>query len=273
MNRCWRLHVLRLPDMSNREEEGKQPHDHALDFEHAQYAGQAPVGLTCTTCGSAPKGNYYSVNGATTCVACLETLQANQQGSFVKALGMGLLAGGVGALVYYGIRAATGYDLAIITIALGVIVGIAVRRGAGARRSILYRLMALGIAWVSMCVTYVPMIATSLVAPEPAQGEEAAADDVNVAEADDEAGIVPPPTAELAPEPGVEAPMPSGVAYAVAGVLSLAVPFLLAFEFELLGVLIFALGLWEAWKRSAASPFEVAGPFQLEPGSEAPAAP
>jgi hypothetical protein len=202
-----------------------------IDFTHAQY--EAPAEAACAVCKQPFTAAYYSVNGHGVCERCLATLRASQRGSFFKALGLGTAAGAVGAAVYYAIRSATGYDLALITIVVGIIVGIGVRRGAGGSQSAVYRAMAVGITWVAMCSTYIP--------------------DVLKGFREDGSQI-------------------GAIQVIFAAVLSLGVPYFMIKGAEVLGLIIFAVGIWEAWRRSAPPTFQVAGPFQLAP-SATPSAP
>jgi hypothetical protein len=169
-------------------------------------------------------------------------VKAAQHGSFIKALGLGFGAGAVGAVIYYGIREVTGYDLALITIGLGIIVGIAVRKGAGARQSVMYRLMAVALAWTAMCATYVPQLALQFSAPEVAE---------DASEAEIEAALAQ----------AAEQEVPTS-AYVGATIFAMAVPFFLVADMEVLGILIFGFGLWEAWRLSAPQPLVVEGPFE-----------
>ena len=54
------------------------------------------------------------------------------------------------------------------------------------------------------------------------------------------------------------------LAILIAFVFSLIAPFFMIAQGEILGILIFAFGLWEAYRLSAPRPFVVEGPF--EPG-------
>ena len=56
----------------------------------------------------------------------------------------------------------TGYDLALITIVVGIAVGIGVRMGAGGSKSVGYRVLAVALTWIAMCSTYVPTILGSI---------------------------------------------------------------------------------------------------------------
>jgi hypothetical protein len=218
------------------------------DFERAQFDDPRSSTIVCRLCDSAPGASYYSLNGHNVCPTCLDGARAGQKkSSFLKALALGIAAGAVGAVVYYGIRLATGYDLALITILLGSIVGVAVRRGAGGSQSALYRVMAVAIAWIAMSSTYVPLLADAL--NESVSKEEQGA-------APGEAGAAEDPAT---PEDTARAR--SVIVWGVSAVLSLGVPLLFVMELEVLGLIIFGVGLWEAWRRSAAPPFVVTGPF------------
>jgi hypothetical protein len=65
--------------------------------------------------------------------------------------------------------------------------------------------------------------------------------------------------------PGLTGP----VLWIVSLLFSLAVPFFMMRELEVLGLIIFAFGLWEAWRLSAPRPFVVEGPFVLAASAEA----
>lgn len=206
--------------------EGAPP---ALDLEQAQFDEPAQSQAACAVCKQALDGTYYSVNGHGVCEKCLAQLREGRKGSFFKALLLSAAAGAVGAVVYYAIRSLTEHDLALITIVIGIAVGRAVRIGAGASPSLVYRLMAIGMTWVSMCLTYVPMIMKDI------------------------------------------APGKSGVLLTVfASILSLAVPYFLLADAQILGILIFGFGIWEAWRLSAPPAFAVEGPFQTAAPAPAP---
>jgi hypothetical protein len=209
-----------------------EPNAEPMDFDKAQFEQADGAALSCALCQEPLTGTYYSLNGHGVCEACLAQRRAGQKGSFFAALGLGVGAGVVGAAVYYGIRKLTGYDLALITIGLGILVGLAVRRGAGQKQSVLYRLMSVALAWIAMAITYAPSIA------EDMQGG-------------DDSGL-------------------SGLAlWIAAAILSMTVPFFLISGMEVIALLIFGFGLWEAWRLSAPPPFIVEGPFTAAPAPAA----
>lgn len=128
------------------------------DFERADMP--VAVQQTCAA-GAHPLGaSYYTINGRAICQACREQFDKQQRanGSFGLALLLGTGAAAVGAAIYYAIEAVTGYELGLVAIVVGVIVGKAVRRGAGARPGRIYRLMALMLTYMAMTATYVPLV-------------------------------------------------------------------------------------------------------------------
>jgi uncharacterized membrane protein YtjA (UPF0391 family) len=204
-----------------------------LDLERAQFDQPVHAEIACQLCRRPPGASYFSLNGNPICARCLAQQRAGQRSSLVTALVLGTAAGALGAAVYYGIRALTGYDLALITIVLGIMVGLAVRRGAGGSASVLYRVLAVALTWIAMCSTYVPMIAAGM-----ARGDDG---------------------------PGL-----TGAALWIASIVfSLAMPLFMVSEMEVLGLIIFAFGLWEAWRLSAPRSFLVEGPFVLAPAEDA----
>jgi hypothetical protein len=220
-----------------------QTSDEGLDLERAEYEGGEPAALACRSCQKVLE-SYHSLNGQPICEACLATARKVGEGSLLKALGLGLMAGAVGALGYYVIRELTGYDLALVTIVVGIMVGIAVRKGAGFRNNAFYRVLAVGLTYVAMCSTYVPMVAQGIVGDGSGDAAESAAKD----DAEDARAPRPAPNQALV--------------IVVASAISLAVPFFLIKEVEVLALLIFGFGLWEAWRLSAPAPFVVEGPFE-----------
>lgn len=198
-----------------------EPASPDLDFEHASFDGPGLTTRICNVCGT-PIGDVYYTHGATTiCPRCQPThAQKLGTSSFMLALGYGSLAAAAGASVYYGVRAITGYELGIIAIAVGIAVGIAVRKGAGPSTSKIYRLLAVALTYLSIVATYIPMI-----------------------------------MADLHQNP---------LAYIVAAALALMIPYFLLTGGQVMGLIIIAIGLWEAWQRSGPRPEDqIAGPFQI----------
>ncbi len=216
----------------------------ALQFETAQTETAAPP--TCGACKQPISGSYFTVGGQIACERCKSELElALQQrpgfGGFVRATLLGSLAGAAGAAVWYGVRAATDYELGLIAIAVGYGVGVAVKKGSGGRGGPLFQALAIALTYFWIAANYIPDIAANLNEPT---AEEASAGELG-ASADGTSSNL------------------EGPAFAVAVVVTaLALPFLMGFE-NAIGILIIGFALYEAWKINKRVAIPVAGPFAL----------
>jgi hypothetical protein len=186
---------------------------------------------------------------------------------------LGLLAGLAGAALWYAVRKISGYELGIIAIAVGLMVGLAVRKGSKGRGGWFYQALAIALTYSSVCAQYVPDIVEAAMhqlrdrhsasagsAKNPAAGN--ARDKTTAKNA---AAEKPAATDAPAPKLGA-AKMTLALAYflVVALIISLAVPFLGGAQ-NMIGLLIIGIALYEAWKINKGSAIRIAGPFQLGP--------
>jgi hypothetical protein len=133
-----------------------------LQFERADF-GTAPVAMTCTGCHQPIAGDYYDVNGKPFCAACTSAIRQAHGDSagaaaFPRALGAGLGAGAVGSALYYIVEKVSGYQLAIIAIAVGFLVGRAVRWGTGGRGGLVYQLLAVALTYTAIAFSWLPFV-------------------------------------------------------------------------------------------------------------------
>ena len=75
----------------------------------------------------------------------------------MKAVGGGVAGGVAGAIVYYAVLALSGYEIGIIAIAVGWLVGKGVRWGSGGRGGPLYQALAIGLTYLAIVATYIGM--------------------------------------------------------------------------------------------------------------------
>lgn len=234
-----------------------------LDFERASFDDPSVKSRVCNGCGTPISDVYFTHGSSTICPQCQPTFaQKLGQSSFGAALGYGSLAAAGGALVWYGIRALTDYELGIIAIAVGVAVGIGVRKGAGPSASKVYRIMAVALTYLSIVSTYVPAIAAGMM---EGAANDPASDAAPIDPADSDALPEPTAVADASHAGPAEASMLlSVIAYVFAMGIALIMPALLISSGEIMGLVIIAIGLWEAWQRSAPRPEDqIAGPFQI----------
>jgi hypothetical protein len=114
-----------------------------LQFDQAEYEESCGQ-LTCGACETKIYSTYFEVNGNPTCERCRyrveeEIASGSGAGRFLRALIAGVAAGAVGSGIYYGIAKLTGYEIGLVAIVVGLLVGFAVKwgcngRGAGSTR-------------------------------------------------------------------------------------------------------------------------------------------
>jgi len=133
-----------------------------LSFEKAEFeAGRDE--FACSFCGKELKGFYFQVNEAESCEECRYEVEALQTGGsgggrFVRAVVGGFAAAVAGALLYYAVLSLTGYEIGLIAIAVGFMVGWAVRWGAQHRGGWVYQTLAVGFTYLAIVSTYVPFM-------------------------------------------------------------------------------------------------------------------
>src|SRR5256712_11273964 len=227
----------------------------SLQFDHAERDGSA-ASLTCAVCSQAIATSYYEVNGNVTCQRCRsQTLAGWNRGSpggrFAKALGLGLGAAVVGAGIYFGIAALTGYEFGLVAIVVGVLVGGAVRKGSNGRGGRRYQLLAMFLTYTAVVVTDSTLIARELKKEWRAQGDSPAA-------------VAPGLNAAAAGTPGSSRlPRPLAVALGLGliVVLAYAAPIMIGITSPI-HLLIAGFALYEAWKLNRGVVFQVTGPYQ-----------
>jgi len=241
-----------------------------LQFERVEPGGEAPRDLAtsrCEQCGEPLVSVYYEVDSKLTCASCHEKLEtAWRSGSGMvrlgKALAAGLGAAVLGAVLYYAVRAATGYDLSLLAIVVGVLVGKAVRWGSSGRGGRGYQALAVLLTYLSIGGTYLPLLFKEI---QEKQAKTAAATASPATTA--KAAPAQPPTGKPA-APKAEAAKPElspGDFFLFLGatlLMAAALPIMVGINSPIL-LLIVAIGLYEAWKTSRPAVPRIAGPFTL----------
>jgi hypothetical protein len=134
---------------------GAQPQD-------AQDGQPAPI-ITCSNCQAQIKTYYYNVDDNAVCAKCKQeiarTTGAQMGGkAWVNALLLGFGAAIVGAAIYYGVIAITGWQIGIVAFFIGLLVGAAVRKGAAGGGGRRYQILAVGLTYFSVGLAYSPLV-------------------------------------------------------------------------------------------------------------------
>jgi hypothetical protein len=235
-----------------------------LQFDRAQFDGSGPE-RSCTTCKTPLVGAYYEVNGHMVCERCCFQLRegtpaGSRLGRVARAAGAGAVAALGGALLYWAILAATGYEFGLIAIVVGFAVGKAVRWGSRGRGGWAYQTLAIVLTYLAIVSGYVPIIVQEIMKDKPAAQTQAAPPAGAVQVADTAKST---PASESAPGVGV-------VLFAFAAVLlvACAAPFLAGLQ-NIIGLVIIGIGMYEAWKLNRRVPLVITGPHVLSPAPAA----
>jgi hypothetical protein len=275
-----------------------------LQFEHAEFAASpASTGLVCTACKQPLTDAYYEINGKVLCDRCRGGITAHFAGGsrslrFLRATLMGSLAALAGTALYYLVLAVTGYEVGLIAIVVGYMVGTAVRKGARYRGGLAYQLLAVFLTYTAIVSSYIPLIVAEVVNkkhPAPAHAAGAAAEPAHPGKA---GALESPPGATgeaetknlpgaLEPKPdAAKAPvLPAGpvpatsipqvvVAVVLLVMIAYMAPFLAGMH-NILGLVIIFFGLMQAWQLNRKVKLAINGPFQVSgpspPQQESPA--
>jgi hypothetical protein len=139
-----------------------------LQFDRMEFektGNMAPP--SCSRCAQVFTDDYYETGGKMICGACKSRIETQVSGGsgmarFVKAIALGVPAAAIGAGIYYGISALTGYEFGLVAIVIGLLVGGAVRIGSNGRGGWLYQTMAVALTYCAIASTYIPYIIEGL---------------------------------------------------------------------------------------------------------------
>ncbi len=215
--------------------------------------------VRCVACKRPVGAAYYTSGTKTVCPPCrsaFETAMAkgSRAGRFVKASLCGALAAILGAGIYYAIAAATGYELGLIAILVGFLVGKSVRWGTGGGGGRGYQLLAAFLTYCAVDATYfLPLFQEAMKQAQHSSQTTSGA-----------GGAAQPDPKEKAHE------KPSAPRVALATVeligLLLALPFLLGFQ-NAMGWIIIGIAVYQAWVINRPLQISFAGPFRVGPAA------
>jgi hypothetical protein len=248
-----------------------------LQFDRAVHTdapnGPSAGGLTCSICGAALRTQYFHVGEQATCATCKEAVErANQSavtasrrpGVFARSFGLGLAAAIAGAILYYAVIAITGWEIGLVAIVIGFMVGWAVRRGSatGGRR---YQWLAVVLTYFAVGLAYTPLAFKSFA--EGNAGNAAVADSSSSTEASPatdpaSADSTASAAAEGVPSDGPSVPVALGMTFLF--IFALPVMYVVgSMPSGLLSALIILFGMQQAWKMTASGVVPITGPYKV----------
>jgi hypothetical protein len=167
----------------------------------------------------------------------------------------GTFAAIIASALWMTVTELTGYEIGLIAIAVGWIVGIAIQVGNRGVGGVPYQLMAVFLTYSAIVMTYVPMLVTEFEASWTEPSSQ------SVAEAND-AAVLELGQADATEDVLMSAEDAQVAAWVVAIPFAYAVPFLGGFE-NAIGILIIGFALYQAWKMTVKHRFQWAGPFRV----------
>ena len=250
------------------------PKPETLQLDHAEPLAATVEAVKCASCGCSITDAYFTVGPQTVCAPCrdqvLQQLTTRRGESFGRGLLWGIGGAALGSLLYFAVSKITGYEIGLVGIAAGFLVGHGIRRGSrslGGRR---YQILGAVLTYLAIVTTYVPQVVAAL-------RSSAAADPNAAASASVHPLSQPPPSPSIdgpvAPAPAAPAaptePMSPLKALGALALLTVfvfglaAVAPILAGPANFMGWIIIGFSIWEAWKLNRHIEVPIRGPFRV----------
>jgi hypothetical protein len=218
-----------------------------LQFQNAQFTGDRP---SCAICNNAIDDVHYRYAGHVVCESCVAqrtVSDGTRGGILVRSTLFGLGAALAGFGIYALVSLTTGYQLALISILVGWMVGKAMRHGAGGLGGRKFQVVAVLLTYGAISISYLPGLIRS------AQQRYASSE---------QSGNTAAPSTDLSQLPSGEA---AKTVVTLIG-FGLIMPFLYILDSPaagLLNALIIFFGLAQAWRLTRGDPNTITGPFRL----------
>ena len=236
-----------------------------LRFDEPE-SGSGPP--TCARCQAAIAKSYYEVNGHVVCSGCKTALAGTPAGSgasrMLRATVFGFGAAVVGAGIYYAILAATGYELGLVAILVGWLVGRAVHKGSYGAGGWAYQTLAVGLTYLAIVSTYVPFIFKSATEDDAKAKVAAAAPAADTAGATQVTDSVTVKPVAATIDSSTHRMTPGRFFLGLLALVAIAAvaPFLAGVE-NILGLIIIGFALFQAWKMNRRVPLAINGPYAV----------
>jgi hypothetical protein len=233
----------------------------------------APTSRQCILCRATFESEYFDVNGQHICRACSEKVAHHAAtprgiGVLARAAGAGVVAAILGAVLYFAVLAISGFEVGLVAIAIGYMVGYGVRigtRGRGGRR---FQVLALLLTYWAIGLAYSSLALKEMITPRTQDASAA----ISGPKSDDAVR----PVAPDAPSSGAGSTLNEERGSMTGGRFLLGLLQLLAFTFVLpvlvnvgslpgglISAAIIGFGMMQAWKMTAAPVLTVSGPYRI----------
>jgi predicted lipid-binding transport protein (Tim44 family) len=245
-------------------------------FGTAEYSSASGPNL-CKSCQQELTGTYFRINGSLACEKCTRQLQAqtpkDTHSVYVRGILFGIGGAIAGLILYSAFGIITGIEIGYVALAVGWLVGSAIRKGSngvGGRR---YQIAAVALTYAAVSLSAVPIGLSYLMKEKKPAAASTASASPSAGSAADPGGTSPSDDTVAPAQPATQQ---KGLGALVGALLfaGLASPFLeLQAGFPgIIGLVIIFVGMRIAWKMTGAPPLEILGPFQANAPPAAPSA-
>jgi hypothetical protein len=251
-----------------------------LQFDRAVH-GEAPngsdAGLACAMCNTPLLTEYFHVAEQPTCATCKSAVErANQNAAtqgrrpavFARAFVFGLAAAIAGAILYYAVIALTGWEIGLVAIVIGFMVGFAVHKGSGSAGGRRFQWLAIVLTYFAVGLAYSPLAFKSF--SEGSGPTDATVSDSSGAAAstaaNDSASAGGSATATASTQSASASTPGMAAALGITFLFIFALPVIYVVQSlpsGLISAIIILVGMQQAWKMTARSDVPISGPYRV----------
>jgi len=277
--------------MSSEEIEGRDE----LQFDRVEKSGPeastatSSLDVSCAVCGKSVGAEYFHANGKPVCASCRQVLQSaaatpRSIGPLLRAGLFGLGGAIVGAAIYYAVIAITDFEIGLVAILIGYMVGYMVRKGAGGRGGRRFQVLAIVLTYWAVGLAYTPLAFKGMSGDD----KSVAADSTGVtadslgqaigdsaaiaATSDSAAGAITAASARAGDADSSVAG--TDIKNDMSPVKALGLLFVMVFALPaiyiassmpggILSAIIVLIGLRQAWSMTGTPPLEMSGPYKV----------
>jgi predicted lipid-binding transport protein (Tim44 family) len=254
-------------------------------FRKAEYAG-AQTSEQCRICSQPVGATYYRVNGALSCSNCAAQAKAASPGdshsNFMRGLLFGIGGAILGLIVYSTFSIATGIEIGYVSLAVGFIVGKAVKMGSNGLGGSRYQIAAVILTYAAVSMAAVPIAISQDIkqdhARRAASAQISAPPSTSSISSPAASGNADPNSSPRSNSPADTGHSRPNVALALVQLafVGLASPFLELAQDPfngMIGLVILLVGIRIAWKLTAEDlQKQIVGPFKNAAAPQAPLA-
>jgi len=237
----------------------------------------------CKSCETTLTSRYFRINGAPACENCAERLKQqvpkDSHQAFVRRIVFGLGGAFLGLILYAAFGILTGLVIGYVSLAVGYIVGKAIKMGSGGMGGRRYQIAAALLTYSAVSIAAIPIFISQIVKDKKAEKHtqvqhafpQSSAPAQPQAPAVNGSTISQQPQTQTPAEPKKPS-MGLGAALGLAVLIGLASPFLeLQDPFHgIIGLIILFVGIRIAWRLTAGVKLDILGPFDKNTPAPAP---